>query len=150
MSKPKPTFCLDSVHALENARLQLCYADGKSFIVDLTEWINSSNFLQPLRDPVLFASVKLSAWGRAVEFGEGEIDLAGDNLRNLAIEQAGGIGHERIWTWMHDNHLTLDQAAKELEISRRILIYYRNGEQPIPKRIWLACVGWETLKKKAA
>lgn len=150
MSKPKPAFCLDSVHALENTRLQLCYADGKSFIVDLNEWINSSNFLQPLRDPVLFASVKLSAWGRAVEFGEGEIDLAGDNLRNLAIEQAGGIGHERIWTWMHENHLTLDQAAKELEISRRILIYYRNGEQAIPKRIWLACVGWETLNKKAA
>jgi hypothetical protein len=150
MSKPKPAFCLNSVRALENARLQLRYADGKNFIVDLTEWINSSNFLQPLRDPVLFASVKLSAWGRAAEFSEGEIDLAGDNLRNLAIEQAGGIGHERIWTWMHENHLTLDQAAKELEISRRILIYYRNGEQPIPKRIWLACVGWETLNKKAA
>lgn len=26
--------------------------------------------------------------------------MAADNLRNLAIEQTGGIGHERLASWM--------------------------------------------------
>ena len=56
------------------------------------------------------------------------------------------IGHERIWTWLHDTGLTLEQAAEALGISRRMLIYYRDGEKPIPRAIWLACLGWEVLR----
>jgi hypothetical protein len=67
-------------------------------------------------------------------------------LRNLAVEQAGGIGHERIWTWLHDTGLTLEQAALALGISRRMLIYYRDGEKPIPRSVWLACLGWEAVR----
>jgi hypothetical protein len=44
---------------------------------------------------------------------------------------------------MHRNKLTFDAAAEALGISRRMLAYYRNGEKPIPKHIWLACLGWE-------
>jgi len=140
-------FRLTKVKALKNSCLKITYADGTDFNVDLSDWIKSSSFLKPLQDQSLFASAKLSELGRAVEFGKGEIDLAADNLRNLAIEQSGGIGHERIWNWMHENNLTLDGAAEVLGISRRMLAYYRNGEKTIPRHIWLACVGWETLHK---
>jgi hypothetical protein len=44
---------------------------------------------------------------------------------------------------MDRNKLTLDAAAKALGMSRRMLAYYRNGEKPIPKYVWLACLGWE-------
>ena len=145
MSKNRELFRLTSAKALDGARLQLRYADGAKFFVDLTEWIGSIAALKPLRDPRVFSAIKIGAFGHTVEFGDGSIDLAGDNLRNLAIEQAGGIGHERIWNWMHNNSLTIDQAAEVLGISRRMLIYYRNGEKIIPRHIWLACVGWETL-----
>ena len=73
-----------------------------------------------------------------------------DNLRNLAIEQAGGIGHERIWNWLHDTGLSLEQAAQALGISRQMLIYYRDGEKPIPHAIWLACLGWEAVHPQGA
>jgi hypothetical protein len=145
--KNRDHFRLTKAKALKNACLKITYADGTDFNVDLSDWINTSSFLRPLQDQSLFASAKLSEFGRAVEFGKGEIDLAADNLRNLAIEQSGGIGHERIWNWMHVNNLTLDGAAEVLGISRRMLAYYRNGEKPIPRHIWLACVGWETLHK---
>lgn len=138
---------LTKAKALKNSCLKLTYADGANFNVDLSDWIKSSSYLKPLQDQSFFASAKLSEFGRAVEFGKGEIDLAADNLRNLAIEQSGGIGHERIWNWMHENNLTLDEAAEVLGISRRMLAYYRNGEKPIPRHIWLACVGWGTLHK---
>lgn len=145
--KNRDHFSLTQAKALKNSRLKLSYADGMDFNVDLSDWINSSAILKPLQNKNLFSSAKLGAWGRAVEFGKGKIDLAADNLRNLAIEQAGGIGHERIWVWMQENNLTLDRASEVLGVSRRMLAYYRNGEKPTPRHIWLACVGWETLHK---
>lgn len=147
MSKNREWFSLTAAKALDGARLQLKYADGARLIVDLADWISSTAALRPLRDSRLFATARVGSFGRTVEFGDGEIDLGADNLRNLAVEQAGGIGHERIWTWMESNKLTIDQAAEVLGISRRMLIYYRNGEKVIPRHIWLACIGWETLHK---
>ena len=150
MSKNRELFRLTSAKALADSRLQLAFADGARFVVDLKDWIKSAKAFRPLRDPALFLTAKLGASGRTVDFCAGDIDLAGDNLRNLAIEQAGGVGHERIWNWMHNNKLTIDQAAEVLGISRRMLIYYRNGEKVIPRHIWLACVGWETLQEHGA
>lgn len=54
---------------------------------------------------------------------EDELDLAADNLRNLAVEQAGGIGRERTRQWPHNTGLRLEQAAEALGISRRMLLY---------------------------
>lgn len=150
MSKNRNQFRLTAIETLESHHLRLAYADGAGFAVDLTGWVKTKKMLTPLREPKVFASARIGGFGSKVEFGEGEIDLAADNLRNLAVEQAGGIGHERIWNWMHNNNLTVDKAAEVLGISKRMLIYYRNGEKPIPRHIWLACVGWETLHKHGA
>ena len=144
----KDHFVLTAVEALPDYRLRLSYADGQTFEVDLNERIFSIVYLTPLRDTALFAQAKLGFAGRSVDWIEDELDLGTDNLRHLAVEQAGGIGHERIWTWRHDTGLTLEQAAEALGISRRMLIYYRDGEKPIPRSIWLACLGWEAVRPK--
>lgn len=141
-------FRLSAVEALPDYRLNLTYADGQAFVVDLHSWIETGEALQALKDPTLFTQVKMGSAGHWVEWIEGELDLAADNLRNLAVEQAGGIGHERIWNWLHETGLTLEQAADALGISRRMLIYYRNGEKPIPRTVWLACLGWEAVRPK--
>ena len=88
--KNREHFRLTHAKALKNSRLKLSYADGLDFNVDLSDWIGTSDFLKPLQSHSVFSTVKLSAYGRAVEFGKGEIDLAADNLRNLAVEQSGG------------------------------------------------------------
>ena len=144
----KDHFVLTAVEALPDYRLRLSYADGQTFEVDLNERIFSTVYLTPLRDTALIAQAKLGFAGRSVDWIEDELDLGTDNLRHLAVEQAGGIGHERIWTWLHDTGLTLEQAAEALGISRRMLIYYRDGEKPIPRSIWLACLGWEAVRPK--
>lgn len=142
----KDHFQLTSVAALPGHRLRLVYADGQTFEADLREWINAGKALRALKNLELFARAKVGFGGRSVDWIDGELDLGADNLRNLAIEQSGGIGHERIWNWLHDNHLTLEQGAEALGISRRMLIYYRDGEKPIPRTVWLACLGWEALR----
>ena len=148
----KDHFQLTAVKALASRTLRLIYADGEVFEVNLQPWITSTQALHPLKNAARFAKAKRGLGGRSVDWaGDAAgsaiaLDLGADNLRNLAIEQAGGIGHERIWNWLHDTGLTLEQAAVALGISRRMLIYYRDGEKPIPRSVWLACLGWEAVR----
>lgn len=144
----KAHFRLIKVKPLKDQGLLLSYADGQTFTVDLGAWIAGNKALRPLQDERAFAQAKVGMDGGVVEWKSTGLELAADNLRNLAIEQAGGIGHERIWTWLHENQLTLEQAAAILGISRRMLIYYRDGEKPVPRAIWLACLGWQALRPK--
>jgi len=78
-----------------------------------------------------------------------DLELAADNLRNMAIEQAGGIGNERLVNWMHKHGLTQERAAEAIGVSRRMLNYYLSGAKAIPKTVWLACLGWETVGEVA-
>ena len=145
----KDHFQLTHVKAPAPYNLRLTYADGEVLTVNLQPWIASTKALYPLKNADLFVKAKRGLGGRSVDWKDGakvELDLGADNLRNLAIEQAGGIGHERIWNWLHETGLTLEQAALALGISRRMLIYYRDGEKSIPRSVWLACLGWEAVR----
>jgi hypothetical protein len=144
----KDHFVLTAVKALPNYRLRLTYADDQTFEVDLSEKLRKLKALAPLKDEALFKKAKKGFAGRSVDWIEDELDMGSDNLRHLAVEQAGGIGHERIWTWLHETGMTLEQGAEALGISRRMLIYYRDGEKEIPRSIWLACLGWQAVRPK--
>jgi len=141
-------FRLVHVEALPAYRLRLTYADGQTWEIDLTDWIDATYSLRPLKDPALFAQARLGFGGLTVDWIADELDLGADNLRNLAIEQAGGIGYERLWNWLHDTGLTLDQAAHALGLSPRTLRAYRDGVRPIPRAVWLACLGWQAVRPK--
>ena len=133
-------------------RLRLTFADGAILDVDLASTIRRYPSLAALADPRLFARARLDARGGYVVWIDDDLELAADNLRHIAIEQAGGIGHERLWNWMHENSLTQARAADAIGISRRMLNYYLSGAKPIPKTVWLACVGWssEQPRQRAA
>lgn len=123
--------------------LRLYFADGVTYRVDLAEVIRGHRALAALADPELFAKARLDPRGGYVIWMDDDLEMAADNLRHLAVEQAGGIGHERLIDWMHRNRLTQEQAANGIGISRRMLNYYLSGARPIPKTVWLACKGWE-------
>ncbi len=128
--------------------LHVVFGDQQARFIDLTDWIANTKALTPLRDQALFAKARVGEHGASVVWIDDELDLGADNLRHLAEEQAGCIGHERIVEWMHRNHLTQERAAKAIGISRRMLNYYLSAEKPIPQTVWLACVGWESLHKQ--
>ena len=131
-----------AVEALPDQRLHLTFEDGWQADVALSDWIEHTTLFKPLHDATLFAQARLGDWGTSVVWVEDEIDMGADNLRNLAVEQAGGIGHERLIHWLHDNQLTQTQGAQAIGVSRRMLSYYLSGAKPIPKTVWLACLGW--------
>lgn len=111
-------FTLTSVRTTPAASLLLRYADGEQFEVNLVETILKHSVLVRLKDPEVFRSAKVGNLGAAVIWAnDGDLELAADNLRALAIEQAGGISHEFIWNWMARNDLTLDTVVQALGVS---------------------------------
>ncbi|WP_374308976.1 DUF2442 domain-containing protein [Methylocella sp.] len=142
-------FTLVSVKAKAHSMLHLAFADGVEFDVDLSAIIKRYPSLAALSDPAVFRRAKLGAWGGAVTWGKDDLELAADNLRARAVEQAGGYSHEGICEMMHRNKLTQQQAATALGLSRRMLTYYLSGEKPIPRTVALACIGWEQAKHDA-
>jgi hypothetical protein len=139
----EPQHTLTHVTPQADGRLSLKFADGYAATVSLHEWAARRPALQRLIDPMLFAKATRDARGGYVVWIEDELEIAADNLRHLAVEQAGGIGHERMHDWMARNALTQVRAAEAIGISRRMLNYYLSGAKPIPKTVWLACLGFE-------
>jgi len=95
--------------------------------------------LTPILAPEVFASAHLAAWGGSVEWFDTE--FGADNLYAWAKEQAGLPSHEQFDAWMRRNQRSLTTAAEALGLSRRMVSYYRTAQRPIPKTVWLACVG---------
>ena len=118
------------------------------FEVSLVNTILKHPTLERLKDPEVFSSAKVGDHGASVIWAnDDDLELAADNLRARAIEQAGGVSHEFIWNWMARNDLTIDAAAVALGVSRRMLAYYRSGSKPVPRTVALACLGWEEVIK---
>jgi hypothetical protein len=137
-----PVFKIQAIKVVAPYRLAVTFGDKMTMEINFSGIIDRHHALTPLKDPGIFSLAQVDESGSHIMWMD-EIDLAGDNLRAEAVEQTGGISHERICSWMHRNNLTLDKAATALGISRRMIAYYRTGEKPIPKYIWLACLGWE-------
>ncbi len=142
-------FTLVAVRPMDAMNLELSYADGAVFDVDIAQVIKGHRSLRPIRD--VFGSAALGEHGLSVVWDQDDdLELAADNLRARAIEQAGEFSHETILNWMARHELTLDQAAEELGLSRRMLAYYRSGAKPVPRTVGLACLGWEATQQLEA
>lgn len=146
-----PHFTIKAVCVVPPRSLELTFADGETLRVNLQPLISSHPTLKKLTRPAVFAQAQIGEWGGSIIWaGDDNLQLAADNLRARAIEQAGGYSHEVIWNWMARNQLTLDAAAQALGLSRRMLAYYRSGEKPVPRTVGLACLGWEAEQRMAA
>ncbi|MDV7212121.1 DUF2442 domain-containing protein [Azotobacter beijerinckii] len=143
-------FTLIQVEVIGPCRLRLAFADGAQLEVELSDIVRRYPTLTALTDPAVFATAAPGEWGGSVVWnGDDNLELAADNLRARAVEQAGGYSHELIWNWMARHGLTLDSAAEALGLSRRMLAYYRSGAKPVPRTVALALRGWEAEQQAA-
>ena len=109
-----------------------------STVIDLAPIILTYKFYRPLRDnPALFRTVHVINEGTAIAWGANdEIDMSATAIEHLASEVMQSLNFR---SWLEKNQLTLDAAASQLGISRRLAAYYTSGEKPIPRYIALAC-----------
>jgi hypothetical protein len=133
---------LKSVAVAGANRLNLTWDDGYAADVDIGSVIAAHKGLKAIRPAKAFAAAKLSRDRWSVEWPDG-IDFGAQQLRRWAAEQAGeSMPPADFRAWMKSHDLTLDDAAKALGLSRRMIAYYLSGEKPIPKTVFLATRGW--------
>ena len=134
---------LTRVKAEPGCRLQLRFANGKSYLVDLTDDIEHFEPYRPLRDRRLFARVTLGEDGYSVVWPADELDIGADTLWQYALEQNGRRDAAEFIRWRWRHRLSLSGAAEALGISRRQVAYYASGEHEVPRTVLLACKGWD-------
>lgn len=135
---------LQAVEALEPLRLRTFWNTGEVLEVDVSHVLQGAAFAE-IRKPEVFRTVHTD--GTSIEWFDTE--LGPDNVYAWAKEQAGEVSHEMLGAWMLRNGLSLTSAAAALGISRRMVSYYRTAARPIPRAIWLACLGWEVTRPTA-
>jgi len=136
------------VTALEPYRLHIRWSTGETLDVDVADKIKGIPALSYLLEPDMFSLAHAGVHGVSVEWEDSE--FGADNVYAWTREQMGDISHEMFFDWMHRNNLSLSGAAEALGMSRRMVTYYRMGQKRIPKYVWLACLGWESIHRKAA
>lgn len=60
------------------------------------------------------------------------------------------MSNDEFAAWMARNRLSIATAADALGISRRMVSYYRSGEQEVPRTVELACRAVENEAAHAA
>jgi hypothetical protein len=113
-----PQYTLTALEILRPLGLRLTFADGARFSVDLAPTICTHRALAALADPALFATARLDSRGGYVVWIEDDLEMAADNLRNLAIKQAGGIGYERLGNCMAEHRPDTRGVIRDGQIRR--------------------------------
>ena len=137
---------LETVDALAPYVLRTRWNTGEILDVNVEAILRNTPDFATLLLPENFAKAHVTQWGHGVEWFDTE--LGADNIYAWGKEQAGEVSHQMLDTWMRRNELSLTTAAEALGVSRRMVSYYRTAHKPIPKTIWLACLGWESLSRR--
>lgn len=135
-----------SVSVTGPSTLNLQWDDGRRGQIDLSAIIAAHPALGSLASADVFAAVAISPDGWSIEWPS-EFDFGSAQLRRWADEQAGETMPAAAFrNWIEAHTMTLDAAATALGLSRRTIAYYLSGEQPVPKTVMLATVGYERMK----
>jgi hypothetical protein len=119
--------------------LRIQWDNGDRSLVDVSGLIESFRVYAPLRKSIeLFRQLRVGEHGTDVIWSD-DVDMAADTLWRLAQEQSGAtMTADAFRSWRLRKAYTLDEAAKALGISRRMVAYYDQGDKPIPRVVALA------------
>jgi DNA-binding XRE family transcriptional regulator len=119
--------------------LRVRWDHGGESVIDVRRLVEAFRVYEPLREaPEVFRQVRLGEHGTDIDW-PGDIDMAVDTLWRLAQEQSGAtMTADAFRQWRERKAYTLDDAARALGLSRRMIGYYEHGKKPIPRVVALA------------
>ena len=130
--------------------LSVRFAGGEARRIDLSELIRGKRALAKLREPEMFRRCKPSDHGFGVVWPDG-IEIGADTLYWLYRRQSGQWdAADELHIWRVSHGLSLDSAAEELGVSRRMFSYYEARKWPVPKTVSLALTGWKAQRDRLA
>jgi DNA-binding XRE family transcriptional regulator len=126
--------------------LRVRWDRGGENSVDVSDMVASFRVYAPLQSsPELFRQVQVGEYGTDIVW-PGDIDMSADTLWRLAQEQSGAtMTPDEFRQWRERKAYTLDEAARALGLSRRMVAYYEKGNRPIPRVVALATRGLELV-----
>jgi DNA-binding XRE family transcriptional regulator len=112
--------------------------------VNVSGLIDSFKAYAPLKaSPELFRSVRVGEYGTDIVWPD-NLEISADTLWRMAKEQTGiTMSAEAFRRWREKRAYTLDDAAKALGLSRRMVAYYDHGDKAIPRVVALAAIAFE-------
>lgn len=114
--------------------MRVTWSTGNEQTVDIAPALASHReFVKIRTDDALFGTLKVSAYGDALEWADGT-ELAAAWIEELA---AGLLTNEEFREAMDTMTMSLDGMAGHLGIARRLVADYRK-DKPIPKAVALA------------
>ncbi|MCW2242256.1 helix-turn-helix domain-containing protein [Azospirillum canadense] len=126
---------------------------GREETVDLGNAVHHFREFAPLMDSGFFATGSLIDNGNVIRWdtSRGPIEMPATLVEHYAIMATyDHWSAERFRAWMERHGLSLDRAADELGIGRRLVAYYRSGDKEIPRTIALACAGYDAATHQHA
>ena len=110
---------------------------GRTDVIDVAPQIFTFKAYRPLRnDADLFAQVRVSDDGTAIVWpGNADLEISSDALEELAVQAMTSADFA---DFIKRQGWTLDAAAAQLGIARRLVAYYAK-ERQVPRYIALAC-----------
>jgi hypothetical protein len=135
---------ISAVKAKAPSLLIVGWSDGTRAKLDLGDVLRGRAF-RVLRAPEEFIRVRVGEWGHSVEWDSGP-ELSAETLWLETLSATGHGDTREFLEWRLRHGLSLNETAKALGISRRMVAYYSNGEKPVPRPILLACKGWEVTR----
>lgn len=142
MSEPRT---LTAVKTKPPAFLELRWAGGMKARVDLLNFVDRRSSV--LGSAGLFMTARLRDRGRFVSWADGS-QINADRLWLETLSVIGRGDVREFLEWRMRNALSLSGAAEALGVCRRTVAYCSNAEREVPRRILLACHGWEILHNK--
>lgn len=136
------------VKSVRDYVLTISFMKGRTFKVDLRDFVQRLKGLRPLRDAATFARAEVGEGGFSIVW-PGDLDVGADRLYEMALEQNGRADAAAFIRWRWRNKLSLSKAAETLGVSRRMVAYYESGEQEVPRTVLLALKGWEVEQNHA-
>jgi hypothetical protein len=129
--------------------LNICWDHGEENPVDVSGLIENFRVFAPLRkNRELFRRVRVGPYGTDIVWTD-DIDMVVDTLWRLAQEQSGAtMTADAFRSWRQRKAYTLEEAAKALGISRRMVAYYDQGDKPIPRVVALATRALEGAERQ--
>lgn len=88
-------------------------------------------------------------WGHSLVWPDGH-EIGADSLWLDTLNAIGRGDARQFLEWRMAHGLSLKKAADALGLARRTVVYYSNGDRPVPKTVLLACKGWEAVEARKA
>ncbi len=131
---------IKKLNVLEGLRLAVTWKSGATEIVDMSGTIAGIVSMDALEDPALFATARVAAYGRAVEW-DGGIDYSADSIHELAIEQNRQFTGPMFKAWQEAIGLSNSETAELLDVDLSTVKNYRAKVKSLPRVVRFACDG---------